>query len=133
MTILIVEDHRATADCLSKLLSGCSGITTIGVARTLAEGISKSLELKPDITLLDLILPDSPTWQATVAAIHEFKPPVIVITELSDPEINVAAYKAGAEDVMHKGTVLKIASILIAAIASAKMRRLARDTKEDGQ
>lgn len=126
VNILIVEDHEPTADRLKALLESCDGIT-VTVAGTLQDGIRQSQEQRPDITLLDLLLPDVKSWRETVAAIHLFKPPVIVLTELDNPDAKVAAFEAGAEDVLNKGMALKIASLLISAVASARMRRLSRE------
>jgi DNA-binding response OmpR family regulator len=87
--------------------------------------------LQPDITLLDLVLPDSPNWSETVTSIRKFTPPVIVVTESYDRAAEIAAFAAGAEDVLRKSTVLQIASILISAIAAARMRRIARDARNE--
>lgn len=131
MKILIVEDHEGTGEILAATLRRCDGITTVTLAKTLAAGIEQSVLLRPDITLLDLLLPDSPSWQDTITAIPKFHPPVIVVTELECPEARVAAFKAGAEDFIQKHTVLRITSILIAAIASAKMRRMAQEERRN--
>lgn len=132
MKILIVEDERNISDRLKALLETCAAVDEVVIAETLAEGIAKSQEIQPDITLLDLLLPDANDWSVTVAAIPRFLPPVIVVTELDDRSAEMAAFEAGAEDVIRKSTALKIASLLIAAIASAQMRRLSRD-KRNGQ
>lgn len=129
MKILIVEDEVEISDRLKELLEQCAAITEVVVAGTLADGIAKSRELQPDITLLDLVLPDAQDWTITVKAIPLFKPPVIVVTELDDRFAEVAAFQAGAENVLRKSTAIKIAYILISAVTAAQMRRIARDQR----
>lgn len=127
MRILLVEDHKATADRLSVLLKKAEESLEISIAHTLADGLRMSDEIEPDITLLDLCLPDCESWRDTVAAIPKFKPPVIVVTDMEDPDIKVEAYRAGAENVFKKRTILTVASVLISAATSARMRRLVKE------
>lgn len=117
MTILIVEDHEGVNEGLSKLIVKISkGAVTVYSARTLAEGLALDKKHQPAVVLLDLILPDSLTWQETLAHVKEFCSPVIIITALdidaNDFEIYIAAVKAGAKRVFAKPMIPKLFSWL---------------------
>jgi DNA-binding response OmpR family regulator len=113
MTLLNIEDDGATQDAFIKRIGQISqGHVTIYRADSLAEGLALDREKKPAITLLDLLLPDSPTWQETVNHIPDFQSPVIVVTMLdvneNNYEIFMACMKAGARRVFQKPQMLKI-------------------------
>lgn len=127
MKILLVEDHKETANRLGALLQKAEGVSEVVICGTLADGLAKSNDLKADITILDLMLPDVKSWRETVAAIPKFHPPVIVVSELSDPEISEQCFLAGAADYLNKRTALGLIALLISAITSARMRRVASE------
>ena len=56
--LLIADDHAIFRDALRKLLDSEEDITIVGEAHNGAECIKKLGELKPDILLLDLRMPD---------------------------------------------------------------------------
>lgn len=128
MRILLVENHRETADRLTVLLQKANETIEVFTAPTLAEGITKSNGLRADITLLDLFLPDVKDWRETCAAIPRFHPPVIVVSEMDDPDVKVECYKAGAVDVFSKKVVTAAISVLLSAATSAKMRSLVTES-----
>lgn len=129
MRILIVEDHLATVETLTKLLKRAESTLEIFSVGTLAEGLQKSRELEADITLLDLLLPDVADWQETAAAIEKFRPPVIVLTEIEDPQVVAECHKHGAQQVFNKRIALQFVSALLSAMTSAKMRAVATEQK----
>lgn len=57
--LLIVEDHEATLKGLKSELSAEPDIEVVGIASGFESGLSQARELKPDVVLLDLHLPDS--------------------------------------------------------------------------
>jgi len=56
--LLLVDDHQVLRTGLRVLLDADRGITVVGEAGTLEEGIALSQSLRPDVVLLDLRLPD---------------------------------------------------------------------------
>lgn len=131
MIILIVEDNEATAETLTKLLVRAESSLEVFCVGTLAEGLAKSIELKADVTLLDLCLPDVKTWRETAQAIEKFHPPVIVVTDMDDPEVDVECYKHGAQNVFSKRFALKAVTALLSAMSSANMRTIAAERKKE--
>ena len=56
--VLIVDDHPIICKGIHDLLAPAVGITVVGEAHTGAEALQKIEELKPDVVLLDMKLPD---------------------------------------------------------------------------
>lgn len=57
--LLIIEDHEATLKGLKSELSAEADIEVVGTASRSVDGLALTQQLKPDIVLLDLHLPDS--------------------------------------------------------------------------
>jgi DNA-binding response OmpR family regulator len=134
--ILICEDHRGSAEALSNVLQLLlkGAIVEIEIAETLGEALEKTHTFQADVTLLDLILPDSPTWQTTVAAIPKFWQPVFAITALDDEnqEISKAVYAAGGKSLFRKPLVFKIVELLVLSMIEAHARNLNRENNGNG-
>ena len=109
ISILAVEDDpgdfgliRAHARLAKLGISG--GKEPVTWAQTLAAGIATAKNVKPDVVLLDLSLPDS-DGLATVQAMRAALPgvPIVVLTGLDDNVLADAALQAGAQDYLVKG------------------------------
>ena len=103
-SILIVEDSPLHARIMMTMLSDI-GIPDhkVGAAPHLADALALVSRWRPDCVLLDLTLPDASgieAVEAIVAALPEV--PVIVVSASDDPEIALAAVKAGAQEFMSK-------------------------------
>lgn len=57
-TVLLVEDHQLYRDGVRNLLEE-SGITVVGEATMAAEAVPLAANLRPEVALLDVLLPDS--------------------------------------------------------------------------
>jgi DNA-binding NarL/FixJ family response regulator len=57
--LLVVDDHPVVLDGVTLLLRADPDIVVVGSARTGREAITTARELKPDVVLLDLRLPDT--------------------------------------------------------------------------
>lgn len=56
--VLIIDDHKMVIDGLELMLASSEGIQTVGAALSAEEGIQQARDLRPDIVLLDINLPD---------------------------------------------------------------------------
>jgi DNA-binding NarL/FixJ family response regulator len=114
--VLIVDDHALMRDGISALLNVNDDIEVIGEASEGKEAIKKMAELKPDVVVMDIAMPNMDGMEATrqiVKANREVK--VLILTQHENKEYVLSAIKAGAS-----GFVLKkaLGSELVSAIRS---------------
>lgn len=102
-TVLIVDDHPLFREGLKTLLSRHAGFDVIGEAGTGAEGITKARELRPDIVLMDISLPDGNGIEITRDIMRLSSDTMVTIISMhSKIDYITEAFKAGA-----KGYVVK--------------------------
>lgn len=101
--VLIVEDHTVVRDGLKALLSVAEGIQVVGEAQDGVEAVQRAGELKPDVIVLDLIMPRMDGVQATVE-IKKQNPDtrILVLTSFSENHQIFSAIKAGATGYLMK-------------------------------
>ncbi len=129
LNILIVDDSDLTRSSLTKLFSDyqCNIITSIDGL----DGIQKSLTSKPDIILLDILMPnlDGIKMLQVIKIIDELKKiPVIVISGNSNKTNVFACLEAGADKVITKPID---EDNLIKSIEELTKRKLTHNTKSD--
>ena len=104
--VLIVDDHTVVRDGLTVMLRREKDFTVLGEAKNGLEAVERSRELKPDVILMDLRMPD----MNGVEAMHSIRAEdsdvnFIVLTTFDSDEYIFDAIEAGA-----KGYLLKDAS-----------------------
>jgi DNA-binding NarL/FixJ family response regulator len=99
--VLIVEDHRVVAEGLVRLLTDRFDVVgTIIDGRQAVDGIAR---LRPDAVLLDLTMPNVCGLDVLRRlAERRLETKVIVLTMHADPQLAVAALKAGANGFVMK-------------------------------
>jgi len=95
--VFIVDDHPVVREGLRALLATQTDITVAGEAGTALEALSLFRRLRPDVTLLDLFLPDKPGWEVLAAIQREAPSSAVIILSSygSDRDIRTCL-KAGA-------------------------------------
>jgi PAS domain S-box-containing protein len=109
LRVLLVEDNPEDADLIAELLPG-EGPTLFIVERVprLSEALERVGKDRFDIILLDLELPDSDgldTLRAMQRQAAEL--PIIVLHEISDERVALAAIQEDAQDYLVKGQIDK--------------------------
>ncbi len=120
---LIVDDDADTVQLL-KLTLQRAGINVIG-ALSGEEALAKCAESRPDIILLDLMMPVMDGWQTMKQLRHISHAPVVVISAIISDEAVVRALTEGAEDYVRKPFSAKE---LIARIQAALRRSPPEDS-----
>jgi len=106
ISVLIADDHTVVRKGLRSLLSGEKyGIEVIGEASNGEEAIQKANELKPDVILMDLVMPGKSGTEA-IKEIKKIQPHarILVLTSFADDENITGAIKAGAYSFLLKDT-----------------------------
>jgi len=101
--VLIVDDQTLIRDGLSSLLSFRKEVEVVGTAENGLSAIQASLELKPDIILMDIRMP----VMDGITALKKIKEKqasirVIMLTTFDDQDYVVKSLKAGAEGYLLK-------------------------------
>jgi NarL family two-component system response regulator LiaR len=95
--VLIVDDHYMVREGLKVSLSTCDDIEVVGDAANGAEAVDLSRATRPDVVIMDVVMPvmDGPT--ATVR-IREVSPEtqVVALTSFVDEELVARTIEAGA-------------------------------------
>jgi pilus assembly protein CpaE len=103
ISILLVDDIPDTLENIKKLISFEPDMKVVGTARTGTEGVALAKELRPNIIIMDINMPDMDGIQATTL-ITEAVPTVAVImmSVQNDPDYLRRAMLAGARNFLTK-------------------------------
>ncbi len=103
ITILLVDDIPETRENIKKLIQFEPDMKVVGAAGTGREGIQLAKELKPDIIIMDINMPDMDGLQAT-AEITKHLPAtaVIIMSVQDDADYMRRAMRAGAKEFLAK-------------------------------
>jgi DNA-binding NarL/FixJ family response regulator len=101
--VLIVDDHALVRRGIQAYLDTDPSIQIVGEAAAGLEAVHQAKRLKPDVILMDLMLPDEDGIQAT-AAIKRSNPAIkiLVLTSFGDEPRVKAAIQAGADGYLLK-------------------------------
>ncbi len=95
--LLVVDDHGIVRDGLTALLEREEGMTVVGQAATGEEAILAAQRLRPDVIIMDLVLPDLNGIDATRRILSELPlTRIIVLSAYNTDEHVYRALRAGA-------------------------------------
>jgi len=101
--VLIVDDHAILRMGLASLLSSKKDIEVVGDAANGPEGIRRAIELKPDVVVMDLMMPGMGGAEATARLLEKTPDAkVLIITTFDTSDGIDRALKAGA-----RGAIMK--------------------------
>jgi two-component system, NarL family, response regulator NreC len=104
--ILIVDDHAVVRSGLRLLLEAEEDLEPVGEAGSAREAVFEARTLKPDVILLDVVMPDGSGLEIIPTLLHErAETKVLVLSMQDDPQYVRQAFAAGAS-----GYVLKEAA-----------------------
>ncbi len=133
VSVLVVEDDRNIAELLQMYLEKEGYAVT--VANDGGQGLSKFRAIKPDLVLLDVMMPIMDGWAVCKAIRAESQTPVIMLTAKGETVDKVAGLRSGADDYITKPFEMKEVLARIEAVlrrasgisAEKKARRLVFD------
>ena len=104
--ILIVDDHAVVRAGLKLLLESEDDLEPVGEAGSARDAIFQARSLKPDVVLMDVVMPDQSGLDVVPTLLHEQPDTkILVLSMQDDPQYVRQAFAAGAS-----GYVLKEAA-----------------------
>jgi signal transduction histidine kinase len=100
-TVLVIDDEPDMRRYLAGILRDQYRVLT---ARDGAEGLALARRDRPDLVLVDLMMPEMNGWEVCAALKRDVEgaPKVVVVTARTDEMAKIAALKQGADDFLNK-------------------------------
>lgn len=129
ITVILVDDHEMVRLGLKSFLNMQKDIEVIAEGSNGKEGIELALQLRPDVLVMDLVMPELGGVEATLEILKEWpEAKILVLTSYLDNEKIYPVIEAGA-----KGYMLKTSSAaeIFNAIQKVAKGQLAIETEVD--
>ena len=127
MKLLLVDDHEMVRLGLKSYLSMQDGIDQVLEASDGQEGVEIALQERPDVIIMDIVMPHMTGIEATLAILKEWSDAkILILTSYLDNEKIYPVLDAGA-----KGYMLKTSSAeeILRAIRKVEQGELAIETE----
>ena len=127
MQILLVDDHEMVRLGLKGYLDLQDDVDVVAEASNGREGVEKALELRPDVIMMDIVMPEMNGIEATLAILKEWpEAKILILTSYLDNEKIYPVLDAGA-----KGYMLKTSSAddILRAVRKVAKGELAIETE----
>ena len=119
--VLLVDDHAFMRMGVKSFLELEDGIEVVGEAESGEEALSAAAHLKPDIVVMDLMMPGIGGTEAVRRLSHMEHPPRVLVLSSYGQSVEVArALAAGAKGALAKDTPMDELSKAIRRIHSGK-------------
>lgn len=99
-SVLLVDDEKMIRDPLARALTQ-AGYTTL-VAANGREGLAMARSRKPDIVVLDVLMPEMDGWEVCRTLRQESTVPILMLTALGEEVDRVLGLEMGADDYLTK-------------------------------
>ena len=121
--VLTVDDHQLLREGIAAVLESQEDMTLVAQAGNGREAVESFRRLRPDVTLMDLRMPDMSGIEAITEIRGEFPDArIVVLTTYAGDAQAAAALKAGAAGYLLKNLVRKELLETIRAVHSGKRR-----------
>ncbi|HEM5557058.1 TPA: response regulator transcription factor [Streptococcus suis] len=125
--VMLVDDHEMVRLGLKSYLNLQPDVEVVAEASDGEEGLAKALDVKPDVVVMDLVMPKMTGVEATLALLKEWpQAQIVILTSYLDNEKIYPVLEAGA-----RGYMLKTSSAdeILAAIRKVALGEYAIETE----
>ena len=104
INVLLVDDSRTVLAQLERILEEVEDLAVVGMARDGAGAIRMATEVKPDLVLLDIVMPglDGLSALRTIKSMHPWMEVAMVSSVSGDAQKAEEAFRLGACQVLGK-------------------------------
>src|SRR5262245_5189893 len=100
--ILVADDHDVVRMGVRLLLESQPGWTVCGEARTVRQAVVKAVELRPDVIVLDVRMPELNGVEVTRQILKSMPASSLIVTMYDSDRMARAAIEAGASGYLSK-------------------------------
>jgi len=121
LSILLVDDHSIVREGIRQLLESCDAFSVVAEAASGEEGFREFFRTRPDIMILDLMLPGE-SGLATLRRIHnrDQTAKILVLSMYDDPAMLVRALDNGAKGYLSKSAAHSELNDAVHAVAAGQ-------------
>lgn len=127
MKILLVDDHEMVRLGLKSYLDLQADVEVVAESSNGREGVKQALELRPDVIIMDIVMPEMNGIEATLAILETWsEAKILILTSYLDNEKIYPVLDAGA-----KGYMLKTSSAdeILSAVRKVSKGEIAIETE----
>lgn len=138
--VLVVDDSPFIRRAVQRMLEPLPGVEVVGVATNGSEAIDMAQRLRPDVIILDLVMPEVNGLEAIRGIMETAPTPILVLSSHAEPgaEMTLRALDLGAVDFISKTDastrmdIYDLAPVLREKVAAMAESRVRPEVKEAG-
>ena len=121
LSVLLVDDHEGFINAARRHLRTVTWVEIVGRASNGLEAVARTEELKPQVVLMDLAMPEMGGLQATRLIKAQTDPPFVVIaSHFDDAQHREHAHRAGADAFVSKLNYIQDVMPILAKFAGVE-------------
>jgi DNA-binding NarL/FixJ family response regulator len=118
--LIVVDDHEIMREGLRSLFARHDDMIIVGEAEDGRKAVQLAQELKPDVVVMDVAMPQLNGIEATRAIAAENGPKVVVLSMHSEQQILTAVLEAGARGFVLKESAFGELALAVRAVHEGK-------------